>query len=51
MTTITIERPALVSDAGNAHHTRVEPAVVERERAGPGRETALRSAARRRGSP
>ena len=49
MTTIAIERTATVSEAENEHRTRIEPAVVERERAGPGRETALRAAARRNG--
>ena len=47
MTTITIERQVAASDAGDPSETRTDDA--EHLRAGPGRETALRAAARRNG--
>ena len=47
MTTITIERHVASSDAGNPSENRTDD--TEHRRAGPGRETALRAAARRRG--
>lgn len=47
MTTISIERHVASSDPGDPSETRTDDA--ERERAGPGRETALRAAARRNG--